>query len=411
MPRSPQALADAVRDPGCPACYGTAPDVTLPTVDDALATAVDRIDANVDAFYDRFPGPSSDDLVYAPTDNTDGWTTSFWTGQCWLAYEVTGDERFRAAAEAQLETFDRRLDEGEVETHDLGFLYSLSAVAGHRHTGNDRDRDMAVRAASLLADRFREAPGLIQAWGDHEDPGDWVEGRMIVDTMMNLPLLFWASETTGDPRYASIAETHARTNAEHVVRDDGSTFHTFVRDVETGEPLGGETHQGYDDDSCWARGQAWAIYGYALAADAADEPAYAEIAAKLANYYLSEVEDDHVPRWDFDAPADEDVRDSSAAAIAASGLDHLSRVLPAADERAAAYRNAALATLDSLAAEYATDGPDSPGPDSNNPGATGLLTDGAYNRGEGDYDECTVWGDYFYVEGLVRATRVWTPYW
>ncbi|EMA59700.1 glycoside hydrolase family 88 protein [Halorubrum lipolyticum] len=402
MPREPAALLGSVSDRGLPARHVESPGVDRDELDRALSVAIGRIDAGIEEFYDRFPGPSSEDLQYAPTDNTDGWTASFWTGLCWLAYEVTGEDRYRSAAEAQLETFERRLDEGNVETHDLGFLYTLSAVAGHRLTGNDRYRSAALAAADLLVDRFWEAPGLIQAWGDLEsDDETGNRGRMIVDTMMNLPLLFWATETTGDPTYASIAETHARTNGQHVVREDGSTFHTFTCDVRNGAPIGGETVQGHDDDSTWSRGQTWAIYGYALAAEYADEAAYAGLSAKLANYYLSNVEDDMVPRWDFDAPADPEIRDSSAAAIAVCGLDELARRLPLADERARAYQNAALATLESLATSYTTEGTES----------NGLLTEGAYDPSEGDYDECCIWGDYFYVEGLVRATRPWSRYW
>ncbi|MDS0300331.1 glycoside hydrolase family 88 protein [Halogeometricum sp. S1BR25-6] len=403
MPRAPSRLAATVTDEGVPERYATPSGVGRYDLQTRLSDAVDRIDDNVAQFYDRFPGPSSEDLVYQPTDNMGGWTTSFWTGQCWLAHEVTGRERFRDAAETQLRTFDRRLAEGDVLTHDLGFLYTLSAVAGYEVTGTERYREMAVTAADHLTDRFWDAPGLLQAWGDPDSPeaDEWVHGRMIVDTMMNLPLLFWASEATGEDAYAAIAETHARTNAEHIVRPDGSTFHTFKCDATSGEPLGGETAQGYDDDSCWARGQAWAIYGYALAAEYADEMAYADLAAKLANYYLHRVEPDHVPRWDFDAPADDEVRDTSAAAIAACGLVQLAAVLPVADDRADRYRNAALTTLDSLGEHYASD------PERSN----GLLTDAAYNRGEGDYDECCLWGDYFYVEGLVRAAEGWRRYW
>ena len=402
MPRTPDALLDSVAAGSLPTQYEESPDVDREALERALDDAVDRIGENLDTFYDQFPAPSSEDLVYEPTHNMDGWTTSFWTGLCWLAYEVTGERRFRAAAEAQLATFERRLESGQVATHDLGFLYTLSAVAGHRLTDNDRYRSAALTAADLLVDRFWDAPGLIQAWGHLDDDEDaWERGRMIVDTMMNLPLLFWASEVTGDPTYASVAETHARTNAEHVVRADGSTFHTFQCDVESGAPIGGETAQGYADDSCWSRGQTWAIYGYAIAADYTDDGRYADLSARLSNHYLSRVEDDHVPRWDFDAPADRDYRDTSAAAIAACGLDELARRLPLADRRASGYRNAALATLGSLAADYTTEGLDS----------NGLLTEGAYDPNEGDYDECTIWGDYFYVEGLVRATRQWSRYW
>lgn len=400
MVRSPEALAASVSDRGVPERYATASTADRDFLEDALAAAVERIDANLEDFYDRFPEPSSDGLVYESTDNTGGWTTSFWTGLCWLAYEVTGAGRFRDAVEAQIETFERRLESGETNTHDLGFLYTLSAVAGHRISGNERYREAALTAADLLADRFLEGTGLIQAWGD-VDGDDWTAGRMIVDTMMNLPLLFWASETTGDSSYGAIAATHARTAAEHLVRADSSTHHTFKCDPVTGKPLGGETAQGYADDSCWARGQAWAVYGYALASDYRTRAPYAELSAKLGNYYLHELAEDHVPRWDFDAP-EPDIRDTSAAAIAACGFDELARQLPSADERVPAYRNAALTTLESLTEHYTT------GEHSN-----GLLTDAAYHRQEGDYDECCIWGDYFYVEGLVRATEHadWGRYW
>jgi unsaturated chondroitin disaccharide hydrolase len=402
MPRTPTTLVTDIADQELPDRYVEQPSRDHEELNRALVVAIDRIDASLNEFYDRFPEPSSDDLVYASTDNMDGWTTSFWTGLCWLAYEVTGANRFREAAEVQLETFERRLEAGEVQTHDLGFLYTLSAVAGHRLTDNERYRSVALTAADLLVDRFWESPGLIQAWGDHETTENtWERGRMIVDTMMNLPLLFWASDVTDDPQYTSIAETHARTNADHIVRADGSTYHTFKCDVESGDPVGGETAQGYETSSCWSRGQTWAIYGYALTADYANEGAYAELSARLANYYLSHVKDDHVPLWDFDAPAGQDMRDSSAAAIAACGLDELATQLPLADDRVRGYENAALKTLGSLTENYTTDELDS----------NGILTGGAYDPSDGDYDECCIWGDYFYVEGLVRATKHWSRYW
>ena len=400
MSRSPQALAAAVSEPALPDRYFDQPERSQEQLEQALTAAIERIGENLDRYYDRFPTASSDDLVYGSTDNTDGWTTAFWTGLCWLAYDVTGQRRFRDAAEAQLETFAHRLDDGLVETHDLGFLYTLSAVAGYRLIDEERYRSIALRGADLLTDRYWQTPGLLQAWGSMDDEDDENRGRMIVDTMMNLPLLFWASEVTDDPRYRAIAASHARTNAAHVVRPDASTFHTFRCDVEDGTALGGETAQGYDDDSCWSRGQTWAIYGYAVAADYLDTGAYAGLSAKVANYYLSHVEDDHVPLWDFDAPTDPAIRDSSAAAVAACGLDELSRQLPSGDERVPAYRNASLATLASLTEHYTA------GEASN-----GLLTDGAYHPSDGDYGECCIWGDYFYVEALVRATEHHDRFW
>ncbi|WP_330633092.1 glycoside hydrolase family 88 protein [Halocatena halophila] len=401
MDRLPRAVAAAVSDQGVPSRYSTPVAVDRRRLEEARSTAVETIDSNLEGYCDRFPTPSSTEYRYGTVPNTNGWTQGFWTGLCWLAYEITGTERFRRSAQAQLETFDRRLESGAIATHDLGFLYTLSAVAGHQLTGTPAYRSTALSAANLLCDRFLPAPGMIQAWDSMDDPRNPDnQGRMIADTMMNLPLLYWASETTGNDDYQRIADTHARTNAATIVRADGSTFHTFDFDVASGEPLMGGTHQGHATESCWSRGQAWQLYGYAIAAAHTGQEAYTTLACKLANYYLDALPEDHVPHWDFDAPAEPGIRDSSAAAIAVCGLDTLSRVLALASEQQTAYRNAALATLDSLAASYTT-------PATSN----GLLTDGAYNTPEDDYDECTIWGDYFFVEGLCRATKTHRPFW
>ncbi len=153
-----------------------------------------------------------------------------------------------------LPNFQDRLDRQIHITHDLGFLYTLSARAQYQLTGDQSARDLAIRAAFELAKRYRPKGEYIQAWGPVGDPQDG--GRMIIDTMMNLPLLFWASRQTGEPEFHDIARQHAITAAKYLVRADGSTYHTFLFDQDTGEPIGGRTHQGYADDSLWARGQA-----------------------------------------------------------------------------------------------------------------------------------------------------------
>lgn len=369
--------------------------------EDATAFVRRRIDENLDRYADAFPTNASEDLRYGVTDEED-WTPSFWTGMLWLAYELTGDEQYRTTAQRHVELFESRLREGrDVTNHDLGFVYTLSCVAAYRLMGDEIARGIAVEAAKRLTERFHDAPGILQCWGDPADPGDHY-GRMIVDTMMNLPLLYWASETTGEPRFREIATSHARRTAEHLVRDDGSTFHTFRMDPETGEPLGGSTHQGYADDSCWSRGQAWTIYGLALSARYTGDEAFVEHAKPVADYYLEHLADDHVPHWDFDVVGEDDQRDSSAGAIAACGLAELARQLPLAAPRRRRYENAALETLRSLAADYTTEGLDS----------NGVLAHGVYSKPGGDgVGECCLWGDYFYLEGLVRAGRNWNPYW
>ncbi|MFD2880267.1 glycoside hydrolase family 88 protein [Paenibacillus rhizoplanae] len=208
----------------------------------ALKFAVGKIEQNLPVYTELFPASASQGLVYPAIENTD-WTASFWTGMVWLAYEWTGDSRYREAAEEQLDSFRRRVEERiAVDTHDLGFLYSLSAVAAYRITGNPAAREMALEAAGLLADRYFPEAGIIQAWGDLNDPAQ--RGRMIIDCLLNLPLLHWAAEETGDSALASIAHRHARQSARYLVRPDHTSYHTYYMDAETGKPLYGNTHQG-----------------------------------------------------------------------------------------------------------------------------------------------------------------------
>lgn len=151
-----------------------------------IAFILDKIDKNLEQFSDKFPAPASKGNIYPAIENTD-WTSSFWTGMLWLAYEVTGDVKYRKAAEKQLESYKERLDKRDhTDTHDLGFLYTLSCVAAYRLTGDEEARNTALKAADMLMERYYEKAGIIQAWGDLRDPGR--RGRMIIDCCMNLQL-------------------------------------------------------------------------------------------------------------------------------------------------------------------------------------------------------------------------------
>ncbi|WP_405116420.1 glycoside hydrolase family 88 protein [Paenibacillus sp. FSL K6-1217] len=368
----------------------------------ALKFAVGKIEPNLPVYTELFPASASQDLVYPAIENTD-WTASFWTGMVWLAYEWTGDSRYREAAEEQLDSFRRRVEERiAVDTHDLGFLYSLSAVAAHRITGNLAARGMALEAAGLLADRYFPEAGIIQAWGDLNDPAQ--RGRMIIDCLLNLPLLHWAAEETGDSALASIAHRHARQSARYLVRPDHTSYHTYYMDAETGKPLYGNTHQGYADDSCWARGQAWGIYGFALAYAHTGDSSLLDASRQLADYFLSKLPADGIVYWDLIfTDGDGQEKDSSAAAIAVCGLLELFRQLPADDPGAAGYREAALEMLAVLAERYTT---------KEHPHSNGILLHGVYNKPRGwGIDECTLWGDYFYCEALMRVLGEWRRYW
>ncbi|MFC7192805.1 glycoside hydrolase family 88 protein [Halocatena marina] len=387
--------------------YSERPDLDVPDFEERCEFVLERIDNNIDKYRTSFPSSATGpEMDYDEWDVTD-WTPSFWTGMLWLAYEHTGDEKYREVAEGHLDAYEDRLENTEhimegTLTHDIGFLYSLSAVAQYRLTGNERARQVGLFATDRLVDRFHDAPGIIQAWGDHRDPDDVEYGSTIVDSIMNLPLLYWASEETGYDRYRTIADIHAEQLAEHFVRDDYSTYHVYKFDVETGEPIRHRAERGanYDSESCWARGQAWAVYGFPLAYRYSGNEAFREMGRNVTEYYLNNLPEDHVPRWDFGAPEDH-IRDSSSAAIAASGLIELASCLPAGDPDRQRYLNASLAMLDSLGQNYTTKGADS----------EALLREAKYANDPDDPNNAAIFGDYYYYEALTRVTRDWESYW
>ncbi|WP_034622847.1 glycoside hydrolase family 88 protein [Cellulomonas sp. URHE0023] len=377
--------------------------------DGAIAAALHTVSANAATFGLRYPADTTTDGVYALRPATDehpagsnlGWTTSFWPGQLWLATELTDREVFRDAALDHVASFAARVrDEVELDTHDLGFLYTLSCVTAWRLEGDVVAREAALAAADALMVRFLEPAGIIQAWGDLSDPRQ--RGRTIIDSLMNLPLLRWASVVSGDRSYGDAADRHAVALRDHILRPDGTTFHTFYWDAETGAPLRGATEQGESDSSCWARGQAWGIFGFALTHRETGDESFLEAARRCADHFLEQLPPDGVPYWDLalvDVP-----RDSSAAAITVCGLDELVRLLPENDPARARYADAATGMLDALVATCTpVAGAD----------ASPLLLHGVYDMPRGiGVDEGTLWGDYYFLEALTRrALPQWRSYW
>jgi unsaturated chondroitin disaccharide hydrolase len=377
----------------------------------AVAAALRTVDANIVTFGDRYPGDTTIQNRYRlrpPTDglaegSNVGWTTSFWPGMLWLAFDLTGDETYRRTAVSHVDSFRNRVDSGiDLDTHDLGFLYTLACVVAWRRTGDETARRAALAAADHLCGRVLQPAGIIQAWGDLHDPRQ--RGRTIIDSLMNTPLLFWATQTSQDPRYATAARRHVEQLRDHIVRPDGTTFHTFYWDPLTGEPVRGETEQGNSDDSCWARGQAWAIYGFSLNYRYTADASFLHAAQTCADYFLAHLPTDYVAYWDLEfSDGSDEERDSSAAAIAASGLVELASHLPAGSRRDT-YRAAADRILSSLIDGYAT---------VRQPESNALILHGVYDKPKGiGVDEGNLWGDYFYLEALARATsHGWTGHW
>jgi unsaturated chondroitin disaccharide hydrolase len=363
----------------------------------ALEDSLARIQRQHRALGDQFP-VVGEGTRYQLAENNH-WLAGFWTGLLWLAYAATVDQDLRAHAESLLSTFRERLDKRKHITHDLGFLFTLSARAQWQLTEDEAARDLALRAAKELVQRYRPAGRYIQAWGEVGDSEEG--GRTIIDTMMNLPLLFWAFGQTGDASYREAALAHAETSRRHLLRSDGASYHTFFFDQETGKPLGPRTHQGYADDSLWARGQGWAIFGFALAAEWSGERRFLDAAQRAARRFMAELPPDGVPTWDLRLPDDAPhYRDSSAGAIAASGMLRLARLVdgPERDE----FRDAALSLLDALVTDCFEIQPE----------AQGLLRDGTYHAHKGwGVEEFFICGDYFFLEALLAAQGKAPDFW
>ena len=294
----------------------------LPVLDNAAAAAAldeacDQVRINLPLYTDRCQNHSSVNNLYPACDNNQ-WTCGFWPGEVWLAYERTGEEAFKQSALTLVDSFAYRIDHKiEVDHHDMGFLYSPSCVAAYKLVGSEKARDAAIKAADQLISRFQEKGQFIQAWGEMGAPENY---RYIIDCLLNLPLLYWATETTGDNKYADIAHRHITTCLANSFRPDGSTYHTFFMNPD-GTPSHGATCQGYKDDSFWARGQAWGVYGSVLSYRYTKNPEYLDTFRKALNFYFTRLPDDLVPYWDMIfTTGTEEPRDSSSAAIVACGL-------------------------------------------------------------------------------------------
>ena len=287
----------------------------------------------------------------------------------------------------------------------MGFLYSPSCVAAYKLNGNMDARKAALLAADQLIARYHPVGEFIQAWGSMDAPENY---RLIIDCLLNLPLLYWASEETGDDKYRKIAQKHIHTAVKNVVREDYSTWHTFYFDRKTGAPDHGATCQGYRDGSAWARGQAWGVYGCALAYKYTECGEYIELFRHVTQYFLEHLPQDMIPFWDLEfTDGDDQPRDSSAASIAACGMLEMIKFMD--EKEAAVYERYARQLMKSLYERYAVKDPRV---------SNGLVLHSTYSN-HSPYntcdhcgvDECNAWGDYFYMEAMTRLHKDWNLYW
>lgn len=380
-------------------------EISKQQIDEALDLAAGLVKKQVDYFHGYFPDSNSKKNFYEKAHNVE-WTTGFWTGEIWLAYERLQDKLLLDEGNAQVESFYKRIvNKVDVNHHDMGFLYSPSCVAAYILTGNPKGKEAALLAADQLMERFQEKGQFFQAWGEI---GTRENYRLIIDCLLNMPLLFWASEVTGKQEYADKAKKHIETAMNCVVRKDFSTYHTYYFDPETGKPLKGVTCQGFRDESAWARGQAWGVYGTAMAYRYVKRKEYINLFEKVTDYFLFHLPNDFIPYWDFEFDdGSDEPKDTSASAIVICGMLEMCKYL--SNEKASWYKSMAKRLLKVLVEQCAVQ---------EEKQSNGLLLHGTYAKAseyntctDRGVDECNLWGDYFYMEALTRLSKEWNMYW
>lgn len=364
----------------------------------ALSGVVKKVDSLIPIFGLRNPRISIPGTYKYTFCTPDEWVASFWPGQLWLGYTLTGEERFKNSARMRREYFKQILRSPSWHDHDLGFLFLLTFVADYKLTGNTECRDMALRAADFLAARWRQPLPFVMCWNpqprDVDDFAHRKTGTLNIDSMQGMALLYWASRESGQSSYAEIADMHLDTCIMYLVRDDYSSYHSYEFDPRTGEPIKGYTHQGHADESCWSRGQSWAIHGLAQCYLVTQNDSYRNTAAKMADYVGERIPEDGVLVYDFDIPDDlHPYKDTSAAAVTASGMYTLAHCYAGRPE-AEKYTKMADKILHGLVKNHDITGVE---------GSEGLLKEGAAFVGLDRADNMLPYGDYYYMEALMRS--------
>jgi unsaturated chondroitin disaccharide hydrolase len=349
-------------------------------IDEAVGTAVSQV-YRIASEVDDFPHITERGRWRTTPDGV--WTGGFWAGLLWLAHRVDGSER---ALEAAIAATDRLLPRAfDAHNHDLGFMFFPSAVRGWEVTGAARFETAAIDAARSLAGQFNHRAGFIPGWGFFGG-AEW-SGSVLIDTIMNLPLLAWAVGRGAEPSLMTVVHRHAATALAHHCRPDGSVYHVYRFDPDDGRPLGGDTYQGLNAASAWSRGQAWALTGFAILAAMTGEQRYLEASRRIAGFFMSRLPEDAVPRWDFDVTDPDAPRDASASAIASFGLLKLHGLTGEA-----AHRDAAVVLLRALVAQCANRG---------SQGGVLLHATADLPHGLG-IDASTMYGDFYYLKALLR---------
>ena len=326
------------------------------------------------------------------------WCAGFWPGVLWYDYEYTKDKQVLEEAENFTHSL-KFLSHIPAYDHDLGFLVFCSYGNGYRLTKNPAYKQVILDTADTLATLFNPIVGTILSWPREVEPRNWPHNT-IMDNMINLEMLFWAAKNGGNPYLYDIAVSHADKTMKSQFRPDYTSYHVAVYDTITGNLIKGVTHQGYADSTMWARGQAWAIYGYTVVYREIKDPKYLDFAQKVTDVYLDRLPEDKVPYWDFDDPSIPNApRDASAGAVVASALLELSTYLPNGTGKR--YKDAAIEMLTSLSSDSYQSGESKP---------SFLLHSVGHWPNHSEIDASIIYADYYYIEALLRLKRLQEGY-
>lgn len=356
----------------------------------ALEFAEKQVAATAQKHPDFFPIYTHHGKWYHEGELWTDWTGGFFAGMMWQFHLRTRSAEWRQRAEHYSRLLEHRQHDRNV--HDLGFIFLNTYLPWYRLTGDAALHAVLVQAGRTLAMRFNEKGQYLRSF--------LAPDSLFIDIMMNVPVIFYAANETGDAELRRVAEAHCRTTRDTIVRADGSTSHEGIFDLDTGKFLRQSTQQGLRADSAWARGLAWSLYGYSKVYGLTGQDEFLEVAERNAGYWLAHLPADKVPYWDFNADLSQPApwgaqRETSAGAIAASGLLDLAKQTKS-PERAAAYRQTALDMLDALVVpEYLAD---------QTPGWEGILKHGVYHTKKNlGVDESVMWGEFFFVEALTKV--------
>ena len=320
----------------------------------------------------------------------EGWTNGFYPGMLWYLYEYTGNESYKEYA-VQIE--EKLFDVFKKPTslhHDMGFMFLPTSVKNFEMTGDEAAKERALLAACVLASRYNIKAKFIRAW-----QGDGEKKKLgIIDCMMNIPLLYWASIQEDDDRYKHIADSFAHTVIKSHIREDGSSNHIIAYNLETGEVETNYGGQGYCEGSSWSRGQAWALYGFIQCFNYTKNIEYLNVAKKVANYFITALGDDYIPKCDFHQPKEPHIVDTTAGVIAASGFIDIAGAVDESESEF--YMEAAtriLKAYDEKVCNYGLDSEE-------------LVPMGteAYHKKDGIHIPI-IYGDYYFVESLCKLAE------